>query len=67
MPENIKYNCRNADYGAWSDPYDSVDQFLEMCEECFGQVPDLYESNGKWFDCETHSLVLEPIINSEQA
>ena len=67
MPENIKYNCTNDYYGAYHEPYDSVDQFLEMCEECFGQVPDLYESNGKWFDCETHSLVLEPIINSEQA
>lgn len=60
----MKFNCRNADYGNWSEPYDSVEQFLEMCEECFGQVPDLYESYGKWFESETNNLVLEPIIKA---
>lgn len=48
---------------SWGDgqwPYDTVEDFLEMCQDCFGTEPDLIEySTGDYYDRESGRLVLE--------
>lgn len=30
--------------------YPTVEVFLEMCGECFGEAPTLYERDGNWYE-----------------
>lgn len=41
------YKCVNDKYDPSSvEPYASVQEFLDMCKQCFGKSPDLHDRTG---------------------
>jgi hypothetical protein len=51
--------CTNDGYAPTADEFASVEEFLAMCQECFGEQPDLLEtSDGIWTDRRTGERVL---------
>nr|AKH48112.1 hypothetical protein [uncultured marine virus] len=41
-----------------TEPYQSIEEFLSMCRDCFGEAPTLREElNGEWSDDESTVLV----------
>jgi hypothetical protein len=58
----MKYRCRSDAYDQTGEPFDSVDDFLAMCREVFGEAPTLREQNdGCWYDEHDGERVLEPV------
>ena len=57
-----KYICHNDRYCPDADVFDSVEEFLDMCEECFGERPSLIVKfnggNPVWIDEESGAMVL---------
>ena len=41
-------------------PYEDVQDFLDVCQSCFGSEPVLREQGGCYYD-ESNTLVLEPL------
>lgn len=46
-------------------PYADVQAFLDMCEECFGVVPDLVQRGEDWYARETGEMILEARLVDE--
>jgi hypothetical protein len=46
-----KFNCVNDQYdpGIDTEPY-TLEEFLAMCQECFGEEPDLFYCVGEYVD-----------------
>lgn len=70
MSTTRTYKCVSDRYDRYGGIYDSVEDFLAMCREAFGEEPDLQESaqrDGRYFDevnGEYH-LVLTPFHDEE--
>lgn len=43
--------CDN--YTPTSEEYHTIDDFLNMCEACFGNKPELYEQNNDYYEWQT--------------
>jgi hypothetical protein len=57
----MKYRCRSDTYDQTGEPFDSVEDFLKMCREVFGEAPKLREQNdGCWYGTDGER-VLEPV------
>jgi hypothetical protein len=56
----IKYNCVSDRYdNDGTSIYDGVGDFIAMCEEGFGEAPELREIGAEWHD--EYGLVLVPV------
>lgn len=53
-----KLRCISDSYTQTPDIFDSVDEFIAMCLECFGEAPAIVEQHDGWHD--DVGLVLEP-------
>ena len=56
----MAYRCTNDTYDPdGTETYDSVEDFLHMCDDCFGERPEIVEQyGGDWCD-ESGAVVLE--------
>jgi hypothetical protein len=51
--------CQSSDYDNTGLTYDSVESFLQVCEDCFGDWPTLTDRGECWYDTDGQ-LVLAP-------
>lgn len=59
----VAFRCVSDRYDAdGRTPYDSVEDFLRMCESVHGERPELTERVGDWYEGKT--LILEPVENA---
>lgn len=61
----MKYYCTNDRYNQDYSEYDSIEEFLDMCQEVFGEKPTLTEKidggHSVWMD-EQGEIVLQMLL-----
>jgi hypothetical protein len=62
------YICESETYDPNGGEYNSVEEFLAMCNHCFGEEPGLREDicTGDYFDCSDGHLVLSVHLDPEE-
>lgn len=44
------YTCVNSKYTEMSEEFNSVEEFIDMCEKVFDETPFLYQQDNDWYD-----------------